>query len=171
MAYKNLTFDTQWIWQTNLNSFSPSEQKERSHYSKRFSEIIEKPNENKEHYLPFSDQTADLREGIQNNKNDSSKTRSGKQDEIKKESSLQLKEKLGEGGFGIVYKAIYHGSEIACKVVDSRLSKRTTKEINILQKLHHSNIVQYIDVIYTSKQTFIIMEYIDGSTLYDYSID
>ncbi|CAF1601643.1 unnamed protein product, partial [Adineta ricciae] len=83
-------------------------------------------------------------------------------------SSLQLKEKLGEGGFGIVYKGIYHGSEIACKVIDSQLSKRTTKEINILKALHHSNIVQYIDVIYTSKRTFIIMEYINGGTLYDY---
>ncbi|UJR34494.1 hypothetical protein I4U23_021902 [Adineta vaga] len=168
MAHKDHSVNVQWMWQSNPNPFLPSEREEWSNYSKESSKIIEKAYTNREYYVSLSGYIVDLRESIQINKNNPTRRRPIKRVEFSKELSLQLKEKLGKGAFGTVYKGTYYAFEIACKVIDSQLSKVTTKETNILKTLHHPNIVRYIDVIYTSKQTFVVMEYIDGGTLYNY---
>lgn len=82
---------------------------------------------------------------------------------------IKREEKLGEGGFGKVYKGTYRGSqEVAYKVTRTQLSQAAQTETNILKTLHHPNIVQYIDVIHTSKHTLLVMELIDGGTLLDF---
>jgi serine/threonine protein kinase len=68
-----------------------------------------------------------------------------------------------------VYKGIYRESqEVAYKVTKTQLSQEAMSETNILKKLHHPSIVRYIDVIHTSRHTLLVMELVDGGTLYEY---
>ena len=44
------------------------------------------------------------------------------------------------------------------------------REIHILKIVRHSNIVQLYEIIETSKQLFLIMEYASGGELFDYIV-
>jgi NIMA (never in mitosis gene a)-related kinase len=85
------------------------------------------------------------------------------------ESWLQCQKKLGAGSFGKVYEGLYRGSQkVAYKVTRTHLSSDAIRETNILKTLHHPSIVRYIDVIHTSQHTLLVMELIDGDTMYNY---
>ena len=87
-----------------------------------------------------------------------------------------LSEKLGEGTFGVVRLAINKqtGEKVAIKILEkSKLTNyndknRLDREINILNKIHHPNIVKLFCTIETDRQIFIIMEYIKGNELFQY---
>ena len=87
-----------------------------------------------------------------------------------------LGEKLGEGNFGVVRMAINRqtGEKVAIKILEkSKLTNykdknRLDREINILNKIHHPNIVKLFCTIETDRQIFIIMEYIKGNELFQY---
>ena len=87
-----------------------------------------------------------------------------------------LGEKLGEGTFGVVRMAINRqtGEKVAIKILEkSKLTNykdknRLDREINILNKIHHPNIVKLFCTIETDRQIFIIMEYIKGNELFQY---
>ena len=76
---------------------------------------------------------------------------------------------------GIVYKAIYEetGKEVALKVLppglvgDQKLLKRFEREIDILKRLQHTNIVRYYGGGTHEGQRWYAMEYVDGGSLYD----
>jgi serine/threonine protein kinase len=62
-------------------------------------------------------------------------------------ADLQLLERLGEGGFGTVFKGKWMGLVVAAKVVsdhgsNNRMVMRCAHEIAILTALSHPNIVQ-----------------------------
>ena len=46
--------------------------------------------------------------------------------------------------------------------------KKTIKEINLLKKLDHPNIVKYYDYFEDEENIYIIMEYLEGCTLKQY---
>jgi len=91
----------------------------------------------------------------------------------------RLIEKIGSGGFSVVYKAKnimnkqsrLQGGEIALKVLreelfenrDSRL--RFEREANICHQLKHPNIVQIYESGIHANVPFIAMEFLDGITL------
>ena len=87
-----------------------------------------------------------------------------------------LREKLGEGAFGSVRLGINKqtGEKVAIKILEKiKLTRSTDKvrlrrEISILKKLRHPNIVQLYSVIETQHQIFLIMEYVKGQELYQY---
>ena len=87
-----------------------------------------------------------------------------------------IKEKLGEGAFGSVRLGINKqtGEKVAIKILEkSKLKKieekiRVQREIEILKKVKHPNIVQLYSVIETERQIFLIMEYIKGKELFQY---
>ena len=66
------------------------------------------------------------------------------------------------------------GEKVAIKILEkSKMTKfddknRLEREINILKKIHHPNIVKLFCVIETDRQIFIIMEYIKGNELFQY---
>ena len=87
-----------------------------------------------------------------------------------------IKDKLGEGAFGSVRLGINKqtGEKVAIKILEkNKLSRyqdkiRLEREIDILKKLKHPNIVQLYGVIETERQILLIMEYIKGQELYQY---
>jgi serine/threonine protein kinase len=84
----------------------------------------------------------------------------------------QLGDKLGHGSIGIVYKAINikTGASVAIKqvslpAINSDALKSIHKEIQLLSKLNHLNIVKYIDSISTDTNLNIVLEYVESGSL------
>lgn len=88
---------------------------------------------------------------------------------------FQLEGRLGVGGMGIVYRATYlkGGQKVAVKVLapdlaaDAKLAKRFEREMEILKKLKHPNIVKYYGGSTTGVQRFYAMELVTGGSLAD----
>ena len=92
-------------------------------------------------------------------------------------SSLQLREELGRGAFGVVQKGTFQGRVIAAKrihklLLDSaRLSEEQfekiqadfERECELLQKAKHINIVEFIGVSRYEGQSVLIMEFMEQS--------
>src|SRR5579885_2595094 len=80
---------------------------------------------------------------------------------------------LGTGGMAIVYKAkqLHTDRIVAMKTLKSKdetVMKRFLREMQMLSKLKHQNIIEAIDCIETPDgQTFFAMEYVDGITLHE----
>lgn len=87
---------------------------------------------------------------------------------------LSFREKLGAGGFGKVYRAIWQGKEVAVKTVkDSTISREAfaefRKEIAILSRLRHPNIVLFLGGLadHAAGELHIVTEYLAGGSLFD----
>ena len=88
---------------------------------------------------------------------------------------FELERQIGIGGMGIVYSAIYpeNGRKVAVKVLtpglhsDRKLQKRFEREIEILKRLDHPNIVKYLAGGIDAGQRYYVMEFIDGGSLQD----
>ncbi|KAI1115162.1 Pkinase-domain-containing protein [Nemania sp. NC0429] len=82
---------------------------------------------------------------------------------------------IGKGAFATVHKvtAKYDGAPYAAKELDKRkfmkngiLDQKVENEMKIMQKVHHANIVQYIEHFdWDVHQFIIIMEYVPGGDL------
>ncbi|HTN01602.1 MAG TPA: serine/threonine-protein kinase, partial [Planctomycetaceae bacterium] len=86
---------------------------------------------------------------------------------------FELGDRLGVGGMGIVYRAVYTktGTPVAIKVLspdlsdDAQLQARFEREIAILKKLQHPNIVKYYGGGKFGAQRFYAMELVQGGAL------
>jgi len=83
--------------------------------------------------------------------------------------SYQLGEVLGEGNGGKVKRAIHskEKTQVAIKIIQKRKLdadqiERTKREIAIMKKLDHENIIKMFGEIETPKKLYIVMELIDG---------
>lgn len=87
----------------------------------------------------------------------------------------EILEKLGEGGFGIVYKANDTTLDrlVAIKQLKVELSsspeylERFKRESRLMGSLNHPNIVKMLEVLEDSGRYFIVMEYMPGGSLAD----
>jgi aminoglycoside phosphotransferase (APT) family kinase protein len=88
-------------------------------------------------------------------------------------SHYTILEKLGEGGMGVVYKA--HDTtlnrEVAIKFLPPHISKAGTERERFLQEaqaaaaINHPNICVIHEINEDAEQPYIVMEYVDGSTI------
>lgn len=83
-------------------------------------------------------------------------------------------EKLGEGAFSKVYKAIDNdlNIEVAIKVIEKNSMSKTQlnsilKEISIMRRLDHPNIVKLYNYINAEDHAFIIIEFVSGGELFN----
>ena len=93
----------------------------------------------------------------------------------KKLAKFILGKKIGNGAFGTVRLATHIKTNkiVAIKILEKEKMKETDKirferEIKILKKLRHRNIVNLYNVIISKKEIYIIMEYIKGTELFSY---
>ena len=89
---------------------------------------------------------------------------------------FEVGDRIGIGGMGIVYRATYkkNGAPVALKILspdvsDSEsLQRRFEREISILKKLQHPNIVRYYGGGRFGAQRFYAMELIEGGSVEAY---
>lgn len=65
---------------------------------------------------------------------------------------------VGSGGYGVVYKGLHDGKEIAVKKLRALVGLNDEpfdKEFNTLSKIHHENVVQLIGYCYESRRNYI----------------
>jgi len=83
-------------------------------------------------------------------------------------------EKIGEGSFGKVHRAVHNGSGSirAIKVLDR--TKMTTEdqqklneEIGVLKKLDHPNIMKLFEVFIEPQNYYLVTEFVDGGELFE----
>ena len=92
------------------------------------------------------------------------------------EDHYKIIQKIGSGGFGIVYKAkqLSTGETVAIKKISINNStekyQRTIKEIDLLKNLSHPNIVKYYDFFDDGEFIYLITEFLEGGTLKQYMI-
>ncbi|KAG0630307.1 hypothetical protein M758_1G168700 [Ceratodon purpureus] len=77
-------------------------------------------------------------------------------------------EKIGEGTYGVVYKARDRltNETIALKKIrleqeDEGVPSTAIREISLLKEMHHSNIVRLQDVVHSEKRLYLVFEYLD----------
>lgn len=100
-------------------------------------------------------------------------------EEIERDDTYEIREEMGQGGFGHVYR--YHNNfldmDFAVKIYDPLFvmpdekiegEKRFFREAKMLFSLNHPNIVRIYDVGRLHNKPFIRMEFIKGESLSDY---
>ena len=88
-------------------------------------------------------------------------------------SHYKVTEKLGQGGMGVVYKALDTRLDryVAVKILptesvsDAERRRRFVQEAKAASALNHPNIVTVHDLDSSGDVNFIVMEYVDGRTL------
>lgn len=84
--------------------------------------------------------------------------------------SLQIMEKLGEGEFGVVHKAKWHGSLVAAKILkgSSEIALGDFRgEVDILRRVHHPNAVQFLGACTKREPYILVTELMAGGSLAD----
>ncbi|EWM30615.1 protein kinase domain containing protein [Nannochloropsis gaditana] len=89
-----------------------------------------------------------------------------------------LGQTIGEGTFGRVKAGVHAltGEKVAIKlleknrIVDAGDVRRVTREIDILKRNRHRNIIQLYDVLDTPARIYLVMENADGGELFDYIV-
>ena len=82
--------------------------------------------------------------------------------------SYRLGDEIGKGGWGSVYDCCDQASGMiyACKRTPLRGKRDDAAasielEIDLLRRLNHKNIVQYVDTVRTKRHLYIILEYME----------
>ena len=83
-----------------------------------------------------------------------------------------LKDKLGSGAAGEVYRAINRRTQAQVAIKRMILEKQQRKdmivtEIQVMKEMHFPSIVNYIECYFYEKELWIVMEYLEGGALTD----
>ncbi|MED6184587.1 hypothetical protein PIB30_048853 [Stylosanthes scabra] len=87
-------------------------------------------------------------------------------------SELVLKENIGAGSFGTVIRADWHGSDVAVKILkvqgfDSERIEEFLKEVSLMKRLRHPNIVLLMGAVFQPPRLSIVTEYLSRGSLYE----
>ena len=86
----------------------------------------------------------------------------------------RIEELLGRGGFAVVYRATHLllRTAVALKLLrprviqkDPSFARLLCEEARYAARINHPNVVRVYDVTHTPEITYVVMEFIDGSTL------
>jgi len=90
------------------------------------------------------------------------------------EDSYTVGEEIGKGGFSIVYSALRKkdSKEFSVKCIKKEMVegediKLLRREVQIMKKLDHPNILKLYEVYEDDKQFFLVMELVKGKELFD----
>jgi calcium/calmodulin-dependent protein kinase I len=90
------------------------------------------------------------------------------------EDHYELGEEIGKGGFSVVYKAVRKSDQgefaVKCikkKMVEGDDIKLLRREIQIMKKLNHPNILKLYEVYEDDEQFYLVMELVKGKELFD----
>ena len=82
--------------------------------------------------------------------------------------NFQKIEKIGEGTYGIVYKAkdkitnqFVALKKIRLEIESEGVPSTAIREISLLKELEHPGIVQLLDVVHTEQKLYLVFEYLD----------
>ena len=86
-------------------------------------------------------------------------------------SDYRLGRHLGQGSYASVKQAVHveTGLILAIKVyekfnlMDASRKKGVAREISVLKRLQHKNIMRLYDVIDTPRQLYLVLEHIEGT--------
>ncbi|KFK28870.1 hypothetical protein AALP_AA7G059100 [Arabis alpina] len=84
---------------------------------------------------------------------------------------LQLGEEVGRGSFAAVHRGVWNGSDVAIKVYfegdyNAMTLTECKKEINIMKKLRHPNVLLFMGAICSEEKSAIVMEYLPRGSLF-----
>ncbi|KAI3696701.1 hypothetical protein L6452_29189 [Arctium lappa] len=87
-------------------------------------------------------------------------------------TNMALKEKIGEGSFGTVHRAVWDGFDVAVKTLFMEQDfhperfKEFWQEVAIMRRLHHPNIVLFMGVVTQPPNLSIVTEYLSRGSLF-----
>ena len=83
-------------------------------------------------------------------------------------SRYEKSEKIGEGTYGVVYKALdkFTGRTIALKKIrldceEEGVPSTAIREISLLKELQHRNVVSLLDIVHTRGKLYLVFEFLD----------
>ncbi|KAG0504121.1 hypothetical protein KC19_N018700 [Ceratodon purpureus] len=76
--------------------------------------------------------------------------------------------KIGEGGFAVVFYGVIRGQKLAIKRMNLQATKEFLAELQVLTHVHHTNLVQLIGYC-TTDYLFLVYEFMENGTL-DYHL-
>ncbi|XP_072553531.1 myosin light chain kinase 2, skeletal/cardiac muscle [Salminus brasiliensis] len=90
--------------------------------------------------------------------------------------SINTREVLGGGRFGKVHRCTDNktGLRLAAKIISARGAKEremALNEIQVMNQLSHSNILQLYDAFEAKNQVVLILEYVEGGELFERIVD
>jgi serine/threonine protein kinase len=92
-------------------------------------------------------------------------------------NDFMVGKKLGEGAYAVVHTALNKKTNGRCamkiydkdKVLTSQSRKRSvSREIQVMRRINHPNIVKFHETIDTKKSLHLVMEHVEGISLYEY---
>jgi len=88
------------------------------------------------------------------------------------EKYYTVKEKLGSGSFSVVKLGVNKktGEEVAIKIIEKKRvgeKKMMQTEIDILNQVHHPNVIELREMFETSTHLYLVMEIVTGGELFD----
>ncbi|KAK8578806.1 hypothetical protein V6N12_069150 [Hibiscus sabdariffa] len=80
-------------------------------------------------------------------------------------------QKQTDGSYAVVYRGIWNGSDVAVKVYFAGEYKESTlldykKEIDIMRKLRHPNVLLFVGAVYSQEQLAIVTEFLPRGSLF-----
>ena len=88
-------------------------------------------------------------------------------------SELELFETVGKGAFGVVFKGVWRGQDVAVKVLSLAFSEEAAhvksfkKEVDVLQRLDHPHIVKLMGASLAPPDVCIVEELMPNGSLHD----
>mmetsp|Transcript_1472 Transcript_1472/g.1658 ORF Transcript_1472/g.1658 Transcript_1472/m.1658 type:complete len:652 (-) Transcript_1472:59-2014(-) len=84
------------------------------------------------------------------------------------QSELVVGKEIGKGTFATVYKAAWHGTDVAVKKLKlSQVSEAEQedirREVSLMKKLHHPNIIQLLGICAPGQELWVVTELLYGS--------